>query len=162
LPRVPAPPPPPYKKPAGKKLPVGTETILVLEDDISVRHISVRVLRKLGYQVIEAANADDARRLISENGGHKIDLLLTDMVMPQKVSGVELAEKLLAQKPDLKVIFTSGYTVDEISTDFLRRNNHARFLQKPYHRAVLARAVRHALDGAAPPPLDPTPVAPRA
>src|SRR5205814_2635679 len=80
LPRVPAPAPPSYKKPGANKLPTGTETILVLEDDISVRHLSVRVLRSLGYDVLEAANGDDAQQLIGRRAGKKIDLLLTDMV----------------------------------------------------------------------------------
>src|SRR5215471_15290671 len=69
LPRVPAPPPPSYKKPGSKKVHGGTETILLLEDDVSVRHISVRVLRALGYEVIEAANSNDARHLLAKNGG---------------------------------------------------------------------------------------------
>ncbi|HEX8899148.1 MAG TPA: ATP-binding protein, partial [Chthoniobacterales bacterium] len=64
LPKVAAPPAPSYKKPGANKLPTGTETILVLEDDISVRHLSVRVLRSLGYEVLEAANGDDAQQLI--------------------------------------------------------------------------------------------------
>jgi two-component system, cell cycle sensor histidine kinase and response regulator CckA len=66
------------------------------------------------------------------------------------MSGVELAEKLLARKPALKVVFTSGYTVDEMSEDFLAKTG-ARFLQKPYTRTTLARAVRQALDSRRPP-----------
>jgi len=69
LPKVP-PPPSPYHKPSRKKPPTGNETILVLEDDIGVRHMSVRVLRNLGYQVIEAANGDDAQRLIGKNSAN--------------------------------------------------------------------------------------------
>src|SRR5205085_5921396 len=95
LPRVPAPPRPAYKKPSDKKPRGGTETILVLEDDISVRHISVRLLRGFGYQVIEAANGADARRLLSENRGQKIDLLLTDLIMPE-MSGRRFADSLRA------------------------------------------------------------------
>src|SRR5207237_3697913 len=102
LPRVPAPPPPPYKRPTGKKPRGGTETILILEDDISVRHISVRMLRGLGYEVIEAANGNDARCLLAENGGRKIDLLLTDLVMPQ-TSGRKFADALRAAHPNINV-----------------------------------------------------------
>ena len=76
LPRVPAPPPPSYKKPIDGRLPTGTETILVLEDDVSVRHISVRLLRKLGYEVIEAANGDDAKCLISDRAGETFSSFL--------------------------------------------------------------------------------------
>jgi FixJ family two-component response regulator len=68
------------------------------------------------------------------------------MVMPEGVSGVELAERLLAQQPYLKVIFTSGYTADNINHDLLTKHN-ARFLQKPYSHADLAQTVRDALDG---------------
>src|SRR5438132_10266023 len=107
LPRIPA-PPLAYKKPARKKPRGGTEAILVLEDDISVRHISVRMLRGLGYQVIEAANGDDAQRLIGENLGRQIHLLLTDMVMPQ-MSGRFFADWLRKASPGTKVIFVSGY-----------------------------------------------------
>jgi response regulator RpfG family c-di-GMP phosphodiesterase len=93
FPEIPAPAAPPYKKPNEKKLSSGTETILVLEDDANVRHVFVRVLRNLGYQVIEAANGDDAQRLTAERAGRKIDLLLTDMVMPQ-MSGRRFADWL--------------------------------------------------------------------
>ncbi|HSV62437.1 MAG TPA: ATP-binding protein, partial [Chthoniobacterales bacterium] len=108
LPRVPAPPPPSYKKPGANKLPTGTETILVLEDDISVRHLSVRVLRSLGYEVLEAANGDDAQQLIGRRNGKKIDLLLTDVVMPQ-MSGRHFADWMGKTSPGTKVIFISGY-----------------------------------------------------
>jgi hypothetical protein len=97
LPKVSAPPPPSYKKLSDRKLPTGTETVLVLEDDISVRHMSVRILRKLGYQVIEAANGDDAQRLFGERTG-KIHLLLTDMVMP-RMSGRYFADWLRKASP---------------------------------------------------------------
>ena len=145
LPRVPAPPPPPYKKPNGKKLPSGTETILVLEDDVSVRHISVRVLRNLGYQVIEAANGDDAQRLISENSGHKIDLLLTDMVMPQ-MSGRRFADWLRSANPRIKVVFVSGYLEESLHPGD-RREPDMVFLPKPFDSEQLATKVREALDG---------------
>ncbi len=146
LPRVPPPPPQPYKKPNRKKLPVGTETILVLEDDISVRHISVRVLRNLGYQVIEAANGDDAQRLISENGGRKIDLLLTDMVMPQ-MSGRRFADWLRSANPNIKVVFVSGYLEESLHPGD-RRGPDMVFLPKPFDSEQLAAKVREALDGA--------------
>ena len=107
LPKVAAPPPPSYKKPGANKLATGTETILVLEDDISVRHLSVRVLRSLGYEVLEAANGDDAQELIGRRKGKKIDLLLTDVVMPQ-MSGRHFADWMNKTSPGTKVIFISG------------------------------------------------------
>src|SRR5712691_1536277 len=107
LPKVAA-APPSYKKPNPKKLPNGTETVLVLEDDISVRHMSIRVLRNLGYQVIEAANGDDAQRLIRASAGRQVHLLLTDLVMPQ-MSGRFFADWLRKVSPHTKVVLVSGY-----------------------------------------------------
>lgn len=143
FPRVPAPPPPSYKKPASGKLPTGTETILVLEDDVSVRHISVRLLRKLGYEVIEAANGDDAQRLISERDG-AIQLLLTDMVMPQ-MSGRRFADWLHQTSPDTKIIFISGY-LEESLHPHDRRDSGMFFLPKPFDSEQLATKVREVLD----------------
>ena len=144
LPKVPPPPAPSYKKPSAKKLPRGTETILVLEDDISVRHISVRVLRNLGYQVIEAANGDDAQRLISESAGRKVHLLLTDMVMPQ-MSGRRFADWLRSASPHIKVVFVSGYLEESLHPGD-RRDPGMFFLPKPFDAEQLAAKVREALD----------------
>jgi len=144
LPRVPAPPPSPYKKPNRKKLPGGTETILVLEDDISVRHISVRVLRNLGYQVIEAANSNDAQHVLAERAGRTIDLLLTDMVMPQ-MSGRRFADWLRKASPHIKVVFVSGYLEESLHPGD-RRDPDMFFLPKPFDPGQLAAKVREALD----------------
>jgi len=133
-----------YKKPNGKKTRGGTETVLVLEDDISVRHISVRVLRGLGYKVIEAANGDDAQQLIGSNGDGKIDLLLTDLVMPQ-MSGKYFAKWLHQTSPHTKVIFISGYLEESLHPDH-RRDPETFFLPKPFDPEQLAGKVREALD----------------
>ena len=144
FPRVPAPPPPSYKKPVSRKLPTGNETILVLEDDISVRHISVRLLRKLGYEVIEAANGDDAKRLISDRASGKVQLLLTDMVMPQ-MSGRRFADWLRRTIPDTKIIFISGYLEESLHPRD-RRDHGMFFLPKPFDSEQLATKVREVLD----------------
>jgi signal transduction histidine kinase len=144
LPRVPAPPPPAYKKPGGKKIRGGTETILVLEDDISVRHISVRVLRGLGYEVIEAASGNDARRLLGEKGGRKVDLLLTDLVMPQ-MSGRRFADAFRVLHPNIKVLFISGYLEESLQPSD-RCEPGMSFLPKPFDSEQLAAKVRDALD----------------
>lgn len=144
IPKVPAPPPLSYKKPTGKKTPAGTETILVVEDDIGVRHISVRVLRSLGYHVIEAASGDDAQRVIAEDSGRKIHLLLTDMVMPQ-MSGRHFADWLRKTSPKTKVIFISGY-LDESLHPGDRRDEAMFFLPKPFDPDQLALKVREVLD----------------
>jgi CheY-like chemotaxis protein len=127
-----------------EKLASGTETILVLEDDISVRHISVRVLRKLGYEVIEAANGDDAQRMITESAGQKIHLLLTDVVMPQ-MSGRYFADWLKKISPHTKVVFVSGYLADSLHPGD-RIDNGMFFLPKPFDPEQLATTIRQALD----------------
>src|SRR5207247_4402385 len=129
-PKVPPPPAPSYNKPSAKTPPRGTQTILVLEDDISVRHISVRVLRNLGYQVIEAANGDDAQRLISESAGRKVHLLLTDMVMPQ-MSGRRFADWLRSASPHIKVVLVSGYLEESLHPGD-RRDTGMFFLPQPF------------------------------
>lgn len=144
LPKVPAPPPPSYKRPSGNKMPTGSERILVLEDDISVRHISVRVLRSLGYDVIEAANGDDAQQLIGKSADRKIDLLLTDMVMPQ-MSGRCFADWLRQANPQTKVVFISGYLEESLLPDD-RCDQEMFFLPKPFDPEQLAAKIREALD----------------
>lgn len=144
LPKVPAPPAPNYKRPGANKLPTGVETILVLEDDISVRHISVRVLRGLGYHVLEAANGDDAQQLIAKSADKKIDLLLTDMVMPQ-MSGRCFADWMGKASPGTKVVFISGYLQESLHPGD-RRDQEMFFLPKPFDPQQLATKIREALD----------------
>ena len=144
LPKVAAPPAPSYTKPGVKKLSAGTETVLVLEDDVSVRHISVRVLRALGYHVLEAATGDDAQRLITFECKRKVDLLLTDMVMPQ-MSGRDFADWLAKTSPETKVLFISGY-LDESLQPADRCRHGMFFLPKPFDPDQLASKVREALD----------------
>jgi signal transduction histidine kinase/CheY-like chemotaxis protein len=125
----------------------GNETILLVEDEPVLRDLAHLILEECGYTIYDAGSGPEALD-VWQRHGDEIDLLLTDMVMPQHVSGVELAERLLAQKPNLKIVFVSGYTVDDVSTQFLRKSNHALFLNKPYDRTNLAHTVRTALDGA--------------
>jgi PAS domain S-box-containing protein len=122
-------------------VPGGHETVLVVEDDPSVREIAVRALRARGYQVVEAANGIEALSL-AERLGHRIDLLVTDMVMPQ-MGGLDLAERLRANRPRLRALFTSGYTEENAAQ--LREIEDARFLQKPFTGSALARRVREVL-----------------
>jgi two-component system cell cycle sensor histidine kinase/response regulator CckA len=145
LPRVAAPPAARYRKAGQRKVLTGNETVLVLEDEKSVRHLSVRVLRNLGYEVLEAAHGDDAKRLIAQRGAPKIDLLLTDMVMPE-ISGRHFADWLQKTSPQTKVIFISGY-LEESMHPGDRRDPEMRFLAKPFSADQLASKVREALDG---------------
>jgi two-component system cell cycle sensor histidine kinase/response regulator CckA len=143
LPKVPAPPPPAYRKPSNKRLPTGSEAVLVLEDDISVRHMSVKILRNLGYEVMEAASGDDAQRHF-QDGAKGIDLLLTDIVMPQ-MSGRFFADWLRNVSPDTKVVFVSGYLEDSLHPGD-RLENGMFFLPKPFDPEQLATTVRQVLD----------------
>lgn len=122
----------------------GSESVLIVEDEPLLREMAKSILTEGGYRISEAENGRQALEMWDQFEG-SIDLLLTDMVMPEGISGVDLAETLLAKQPDLKVVFTSGYTVDEVSEVFLAKNN-AKFLQKPYTRVTLSRVVRQALD----------------
>jgi PAS domain S-box-containing protein len=142
LPRV-APPATPYRKPGQRKGLTGSETILVLEDEVSVRHLSVRILRKLGYDVIEAAHGGDARRLITRHG-KKIDLLLTDMVLPE-ISGRNFADWLCRTNPGTRVIFISGYLEESLHPRD-RVEPGMTFLAKPFTLDQLASKVREVLD----------------
>ena len=88
----------------------GHERILVVEDEARVRLVIAQSLRLLGYSVLEAGNGREAVALWHTHGGH-IDLLLTDMVMPEGMTGLDLAQQLKALKPGLRIIISSGYAV---------------------------------------------------
>ncbi len=122
----------------------GKETILVVEDEPVLRDMAHVILQDCGYSVLEASSGRNAL-MVWETHKDTIDLVLTDMVMPEGVSGMDLAQKLLEAKPDLKLIFASGYSMDDLDPAFLR-NRHATFLQKPYTHVTLAQAVRDCLD----------------
>jgi two-component system cell cycle sensor histidine kinase/response regulator CckA len=123
----------------------GDETILLVEDDASVRSLVRNLLERKGYHVIEADNGVSAMKLWRQHHD-AIDLLLTDMVMPEGVSGQELAERLLREKPALKVIYSSGYTDDMLGKDSPLRDN-PNFLAKPFDFHKLLKQVRDCLDG---------------
>ncbi|MEO7678749.1 MAG: ATP-binding protein, partial [Verrucomicrobiota bacterium] len=122
----------------------GSEVILVVEDEPELRALVGEILTGYGYNVLEAASGPDALPVWEESIS-KIDLLFTDMVMPGNMTGRELAEKLKAQKPRLKVIYTSGYSVETIGKDFAFKRG-LNFLQKPYHPLALLKVVRDCLD----------------
>jgi PAS domain S-box-containing protein len=124
----------------------GTETILLVEDEHAVRTTTRIALTRYGYRVLEADSAATALE-IWRNRSSEIALLLTDLIMPGDLSGRQLAEKLVAEAPNLKVVFTSGYS-PEIVHRLLRRVPGHTLLQKPYSAAILARAVRQILDAA--------------
>jgi PAS domain S-box-containing protein len=132
--------------------PSGSETILVVEDEAPLRGIVCTVLKRLGYRVLEAESGVVALE-VWERHRSEIDLLFTDMVMPNGISGPQLATELRRQRPDLKILFTSGYSRKTNATaEGLLDVPH---LQKPYRPTQLGVIIRNVLDGSAsaePPP----------
>jgi signal transduction histidine kinase len=120
----------------------GSETLLVVEDEERVRVLARTILRKYGYEVIEAASGGDAL-IASEQHPARIDLLLTDVVMP-RISGPQLAARLLATRPDMKVLYMSGY-LDELTRQQDLHDSGAAFVQKPITPETLVRRVRETL-----------------
>jgi CheY-like chemotaxis protein len=120
----------------------GSETILVVEDEAAVRQLVVRNLRSLGYRVIEAA--DGASAITVLHGSEPIDLLFTDVVLPAGMTGRQLAEQARALRPDVRVLFTSGYTQNSIVHQG-KLDPGVHLLTKPYRREDLGRKVRQVL-----------------
>jgi CheY-like chemotaxis protein len=121
----------------------GTETILVAEDEDSVRAVATAALASRGYNVLAAADGE-AALVLARQYPHPIDLLLTDVVMPG-INGRELAELMTQERPELRVLFASGYT-DDASLLHGIRTDELSFLQKPFSPADLVRRVRSLLD----------------
>jgi CheY-like chemotaxis protein len=117
--------------------------ILVVEDEPSLRMLVRKVLERSNYEVLEAASGALALELWNQDKP-QIDLLLTDMVMPDGMSGRQLAERLRADIPLLKVLFTSGYSTDLLGKD-LGLEEGLNFLQKPYPPSKLVETVKRAL-----------------
>ena len=126
--------------------PGGAETILCVEDDPGVRASVIAQLQSLGYKVLVASNAAEA--LAIADAGAEFDLLFTDIVMPGKLNGRQLAEAMALRRPSLRVLFTSGYTYDALTLHG-RVAPDVRLLVKPYRRAELARMLRLCLDRSA-------------
>jgi two-component system cell cycle sensor histidine kinase/response regulator CckA len=121
----------------------GTETVLLVEDEEMVRRLAYRVLERCGYAVLEAREADEALLLGKEHAG-TIDLLVTDVVMPG-MGGHDLVERIVALRPEIKVLYVSGYTDDTVAHHGVLDPGVA-FLQKPFTPLVLAHKVREVLD----------------
>ena len=131
-------------RPQTRRLPRGTETLLIVEDEPTVRHLARDVLEAQGYEVIRASNGQHALHVAREHKGSPIRLVITDVIMPL-MDGNVMAEWLKSTYPDLKILFTSGYMDDTIA-------NHGvlaagiDFVPKPYTPAILTRKVREMLD----------------
>lgn len=121
----------------------GNETILVVDDEAAIRRATGRVLERVGYKVLVAASGDEALDLLERHEG-AIDLLFTDVVMPG-ISGRELANIVTRRHPDMKVLFTSGYTDNAIVSGGMLYEGTV-FINKPYAIKDLTRKVRDVLD----------------
>jgi two-component system, cell cycle sensor histidine kinase and response regulator CckA len=130
----------------------GTETILLVEDESQVRTVAARILRSYGYHVLETHSPEEAL-LVGESHPGPIDLLLSDVVMP-KMSGPELAARLLQLRPDLKLLYMSGYTDHSVLQHGILREEVA-YLQKPITPSNLTAKVREVLTPAAALPEEP-------
>jgi CheY-like chemotaxis protein len=115
-----------------------------VEDDPSVRGMVRRSLKLLGYHVLEAANGQDAMSLWQSQGDH-IDLLFTDMVMPEGMTGLELTEKLQSLNPNLRAIISSGYSAEIVQAGVTDQPGIV-YLPKPYELDTLANVVRTQLN----------------
>jgi CheY-like chemotaxis protein len=122
----------------------GSETILLVEDEEMVRRLGRTVLQNNGYNVLEASNGEEGLRIAQEHGAKQIHLMVTDVVMP-RMSGRELADCLEPIRPEMKVLYMSGYTDDAIIRHGVLEQGMA-FIQKPFAPDALLRKVRDVLD----------------
>jgi len=122
----------------------GSETILLVEDEEMVRRLARTILQDNGYNVLEASNGEEALRIAQEHGAKQIHLMVTDVVMP-RMSGRELADCLESVRPEMKVLYISGYTDDAIIRHGVLEQGMA-FIQKPFTPDALVRKVRNVLD----------------
>jgi two-component system cell cycle sensor histidine kinase/response regulator CckA len=120
-----------------------SETVLLVEDEAMLRALVGSILRRNGHRVLEAASGQEALELWNTHSS-SIHLVLTDMVLPEGFTGRELAEKLLAEKPTLKIIFTSGYSLETVG-EGLKLETGVNFLQKPFDPKLLLGIVRKCL-----------------
>lgn len=124
-------------------LPRGSATVLVVEDEAAVREVACAILSDLGYRVLEAADGEEGLRMFGLHAA-QVDLLLTDVVLPGKVRGRELSESIAAIRPEVKVIFMSGYTENSI-VHHGRLDDGVNLIGKPFKREQLARKVAEVL-----------------
>ncbi|MEW6320833.1 MAG: ATP-binding protein [Acidobacteriota bacterium] len=132
------------RRPESGRYPRGTETVLLVEDDAAVRELTQATLERHGYRVLSAAGPEEALEIVRGHSG-ALQLLLSDVVMPGML-GPELARHVKALRPDIKLLFMSGYAADVVTPELLAEGA---LLQKPFSVAVLTRTVRLVLDSTA-------------
>ena len=130
--------------PAAAPLAPGNETIMVVEDDALVRNFVTAQLQSLGYRTLAAADGPAAMAMIEK--GQPFDLLFTDVIMPGRMTGRQLAEEVAKRRPGIKVLYTSGYT-DNAIVHQGRLDPGVLMLTKPYRKSQLADMIRRALSG---------------
>jgi CheY-like chemotaxis protein len=123
------------------------EVVLLVEDEALVRAMAGRLLRRLGYTVLEAKDGDSALAMVKPDT--RVDLLLTDVMLPGQLTGPKVAEELVRRRPGLRVVYASGYSQEMIELG-AHGGSSLRFLAKPYDRRKLAQAVHEALRAARP------------
>jgi CheY-like chemotaxis protein len=124
----------------------GSETVLLVEDEAALRNLTTRILKNYGYAVLSAEHGGEALKICEQQEG-RIDLLLTDVIMP-KMNGRDLAERIKSLRPDIKVLYISGYTEDNIAHHGIL-DMGINFLNKPFTPIGLAQKIRDTLDRAA-------------
>lgn len=125
-----------------QRLPRGTETVLVVDDQEQILAATAQILERLGYTALKASSAEEA---LDVAGAHDFQILIMDVVLPQ-MSGLSLAHKIATLRPGVSILFFSAYTSEEVLDDHLERRAGVGFLQKPFTAGQLARAVRGVLD----------------
>jgi CheY-like chemotaxis protein len=130
--------------PSEQKVIGGTETILVVEDEAPLRQLMHHILESHGYKVLDSANGKEALA-IWEQHKKRIDLLLTDLILPDGMAGTELAKILQAAKPGLKILFSSGYNPERLAKEF-PPGTPVNLVQKPFHAHKLAEMVYEILN----------------
>ena len=128
----------------GQPVPTGNERILLVEDDADVRRAVRQTLCALGYQVLEASDGEEALKILQPQAS-SVDLLMTDMVMPNGITGLDLVEKARALRPGLRAIVASGYSEEIVKMGSLAKSDII-FLAKPFSIDVVANTVRQSLD----------------
>jgi|HubBroStandDraft_6_1064221.scaffolds.fasta_scaffold00583_2 two-component system cell cycle sensor histidine kinase/response regulator CckA len=126
-----------------KEIQGGSETILIVEDELALRELTCLLLQEAGYTVVESSGVEDAIAT-AKDSHRKIDLLLTDVVMP-RMDGRELANQLVALRPNLKILYMSGYT-DDVIVNRGALTQGAKLVQKPFTKSTLLQKVRETLD----------------
>ena len=122
----------------------GTETILLVEDEVPTLQAMTRYFKTSGYRVLEAQTGREALARWAEHG-KSVDLVFTDMIMPEGMNGLELVRRLRRDRPELKVIISSGYSM-EMATDGIPSDEGIIYLSKPFEAKTLGTVLRECLD----------------